>query len=340
MNKKIWGLSFISITSSLLFAGNVLAMMNNYPTIAGKTFDDNTTFTGIFIYFFVLFVSIGAVIMVILVLNSGVRMITGGRFPEEKKKFIGSLIGFMVLLSTYLIINTINPEILKVNDPSKICKDGFEFKIEKSEINSKGEEETMTDYICVKTDIPELPKIVGTGESDMTPCTYKAVIGYSEPNYQGAATTLFDDTTPDDAGCNTPSISLAGYKSVRVLPKIPGLYIYDTAGPQTFLQAEVDDISKFGYKKDSISKVEVLNRDYHAPITDPQNENNKIKQDYIYGVAFKSPAYKEKCDVFDATKTYSLEELGSLLQVRSRIKEKTPGESYIYLYPVPNCGKV
>ncbi|MDD4409954.1 MAG: hypothetical protein PHW52_04885, partial [Candidatus Pacebacteria bacterium] len=42
----------------------------------------------------------------------------------------------------------------------------------------------------------------------------------------------------------------------------------------------------------------------------------------------------------DATKTYSLEELGSLLQVRSRIKEKTPGESYIYLYPVPNCGKV
>jgi len=331
----------ILIFSPLLFAiDGVMAMMNTYPTIGGITLTDESSFSDMALYFFSLLIALGAVIMFFVTLGIGLKMITGGTFSEAKSRFRGALIGFVILLSTYLIANTINPELLRVKDPVDTCINGFGIKFKKTVETEEGEKE-IKDYICIKRDVPDLPEVESMEKSEITPCTYKAVIGYSEPNYQGSPTILFDDTTPQDAGCPVPDIDLKGFKSVRVLSKLPGFYNITENGDKYYIGEEIDDLAKLEYYQ-GVSAGEILHREYVNHITDPTNYNNKIIKDYYYLAAFAEQGYRGSCVVRSDLKDDSIGLAGganSLVTIRSRVKEKKPKDSYIYLYPVPSCGK-
>ncbi|BFT95279.1 MAG: hypothetical protein MNSN_01200 [Minisyncoccus archaeiphilus] len=340
MRKKYWIIIFVALSSLLLLIDSGFAMMNTYPTIGGITLTDESTFSEMALYFFYILIALGTVIMFFVTLSIGLKMITGGTLSEAKEKFKGSLIGFGILLSAYLIANTINPDILRPEDPVDTCINGFAFKVKKQVETADGEKKEIKEYVCAKTDLAEIAEIENMEKSEITPCTYKTVIGYSEKNYNGSPTVLFDDTTPQDAGCPIPNIDLTGFKSVRILPKRPGFYNITEDGSKYYIQQEVDDLSKLGHYG-GVGKGELLDREYSVPVTDPTNENNKIKEDAYYLVGFAEQGYRGLCEVRSefTDEDAAPFKLNSLTVVRSRVKEKKPGDSYIYLYPVPNCGK-
>lgn len=342
MRKKYWIIIFIILSSLSLLIDSGLAMMNTYPTIGGITLTDESTFSEMALYYFSLLIALGAVIMVFVTLSIGLKMITGGTFSEAKSRFKGALTGAIILFSVYLIANTINPAILNVKDPVDTCINGIAFKVKKTVETDDGEEE-IKEYICAKGDIPELAEVVSMEKSDITPCTYKAVIAYKEPNYMGNPVILFDDTSYEDKGCPVPDINLIGYKSVRILPKLYGFYNLEPDGDKRYINKEVDDLSKLGYYE-GISAGEILHHIYTDPIIDPSNPNNKILKDFYNMAFFSEPGYRGQCNVRTKMIHCPTEVpitciAKSLITIRNRVKEKEPEDSYVYLYPVPNCGK-
>ncbi len=324
----------ITLSSLFVFVGNVFAMMNKYPIIAGQEFNEESNIPQMALYFFMVFVAFGAFLLFARLLFIGLKLTTGGTLQEAKSDIKGPLIGMMILLSVYLIVNTINPDLTEWDGLDKKCAEGFYYKVKKVE---NGEE--FISWECITESKGNLPELDEKLEEKISPCIYKAVIAYPEPDYKGTPKTLFDDPSFDDTGCPVPDIDLIGYKSVKILPKLDGLYIYDKEENQYYVKKELDNLSKLDFNKDSIKKIEVMNRDYSEPILDPGNHNNKIEKDYYYGVSFQSPQFREQCQIFDEDKAYEETETYSVLTVRSRIKENKPDESYIYLYPVTDCGR-
>jgi hypothetical protein len=352
MKTKNWHQKLSILSIALLLSPIVShALTFDYPTIAGKTITDQSSFADVSAYLFALFIAVGVLIAFIRVVSIGLGMITAGAtLSSAREKIKGSLIGLFILLSTYLIINTLNSKILNIENPDIKCINGFSVKHIVKAKNAAGEDRESEKETCIMADNPQLPEnMIGQGEAEMTPCHYKAIIGYSGPNYTGTPSIIFDDKSPADTGCPVPNVDITGFKSVKMLVKFPGLYFYLTDGSQKFSN-EMDDFAKLGLDEKSIQTIEVLNKDYTNPIEDPLNRNNKITRDHYYGLAFGDPGFKGRCKIFDEEEPFVSEGtvLGddtakgasSIVAIRSRIKEKQPGDSYIYLYPVKDCGKV
>jgi hypothetical protein len=323
-----------------LFTGEVLALYNTYPSIGGKTLSGDASLTSLVIYLFILITAAGAVIMFAMAVKVGLGMMTGGNTAEAKRELRGSLIGFCVLLSVYLIINSINPEILRIVDIEGECVDGFSVKVKTIQKSDDGKEEETISDACINSDNPDLPEIInGETSGKITPGLFKMVVGYSEPNYQGDATILFNGGNSSGGG-----ISLAGFKSVRMLGNLGGVYLYskenqqlapNTSPAPVFTKSGIEDFSKLGIFN-IIKSLEALSIDYATPIVDPTDKTNTIIRDLYYGIVFTEPGYRGECEIFDKKINFTP---ASVAVVSSRQKKNEGGKNYVYLYPVIDCGK-
>ncbi|MCK9577909.1 hypothetical protein M0R01_00250 [bacterium] len=350
----------IPLFTLLLFFGEIVfALENSYPTIAGKTINETSGFLDFVAYGFVACIAIGGVIMFAVLLRAGFVMATGaGNGATAKRELFRSAIGLFLLLCTYLIINTINSSILSPSDIDKPCVDGISM-----ETVSENDEKDIH-KLCIKSSLPEIGKIKEVKPSSFTSCAVKSVISYSNKNYEGVATTLFNDTTSRTVGCKYTVNGVSG-KSVKIVPKLAGIYLYDQGGykvgsPEApvYLGNGSEDLSQYGFDNKSRS-INVISLDYSKnPLKNPDDPDDSIIYNYYGALLFEHPGYRGKCLTIDATnnalKTEKTEinnemdlsgedgsaGISSAVVFNKKVhKKESDTKSYVYLYAVPNCGE-
>ncbi len=107
-----------------LFSFSTLAaekLETTYPEIEGEKVTEGTTLPEYVSYIFRLSLIIAAVAALAALIYGGFRYLTSAGSPvtqnEAKNWLFGGIIGLILILSSYLILNTINPELLKLEIP-------------------------------------------------------------------------------------------------------------------------------------------------------------------------------------------------------------------------------
>ncbi|MCD6422281.1 hypothetical protein J7L13_02970, partial [bacterium] len=103
------------------FALKILAQGLNisYPTIPGATPPQNiqTPITNLLRYIYVFIISISGLIGTIMFIKAGIKYLTSTGDPvkmkEAKRSLLGSLLGILIIFSAYLILRTINPQLVQ-----------------------------------------------------------------------------------------------------------------------------------------------------------------------------------------------------------------------------------
>ncbi|TFG35925.1 MAG: hypothetical protein E4H47_00200 [Parcubacteria group bacterium] len=113
---------FLILFFLALFFSFAQAVENQYPTVPGaKTPGPGTNFSETIKYIFNLSMLIGALLVLGVLVWSGFRYLTSGNNPavtsDVKKKMYSALLGMLILLSAYLILNTINPGFVNISLP-------------------------------------------------------------------------------------------------------------------------------------------------------------------------------------------------------------------------------
>jgi len=95
-------------------------LATNYPVIGGIDINSaDTTAADFIIYTFNLLTAVGSLLVAIIIIMSGLEWVSAYGNPETinkaKKKIVLAFSGLIVLLSSYIIINTIDPNILNIN---------------------------------------------------------------------------------------------------------------------------------------------------------------------------------------------------------------------------------
>ncbi|MDD5639900.1 MAG: C1 family peptidase [Candidatus Pacebacteria bacterium] len=353
--------TFFCIISLLLISKTAFALENIYPEIAGKNIGEGSTFLDYVVYGFALVTALGAVIMFVILMRAGLKMITGSANSREAKKEVKrASFGLFLLLAVYLILNTINPYLVKIQTIDQPCKEGVSLQIEKTKTVDNKTETNLYD-LCIKSSIPDLETIKKPYESDFSACITKAVISYPEINYQGSPSVIFDDTSSKTKDC-TYNPSVSGAKSLRIIPKMKGAYLYDKGGygigenspAPLFFHTGIDDLAKdeFDNKTKSIN---IISKDYSDnPISVSEDSDDTITTDYVGAIIFENPGYKGKCLPIDSNNESLTgtdkaigsvdlsEKISSIVVFSKKIhSEKITDEekNYIYLYAVRDCGK-
>ncbi len=110
------------ILSAVFAPLSALALEVTYPTINGTNLSDASGLSGLVKYFFNFAVAFGAVLALIFIIYSGI-MITNSqgdpsKIEKAKDKIKNSLIGLTVLLTIYILLTTINPNLILIKDLS------------------------------------------------------------------------------------------------------------------------------------------------------------------------------------------------------------------------------
>jgi len=218
----------ILIIFSLFLFQTAYALENIYPNILGYEITNKSEFVDYVSYFFAFATSIGSVILIGVIIMAGINFILAGGDPSKvsqaKNRIKDGFIGLIILFFVYLILKTINPGIISIENPDleKCVGGGLIITIEKPSENPK--------KMCIwqsqlKLDID--------GTITATDWVYndgqlKEVWAFSEYDFKGTATKLFQDLkylTDDPKPTDVPLP--ANTKSILILPKYPGLYLYD-----------------------------------------------------------------------------------------------------------------
>ncbi|MFA6252369.1 MAG: C1 family peptidase [Candidatus Paceibacterota bacterium] len=357
----------LTIIPILLIFEKAFALENTYPAIAGKVINESSGFLDFVGYGFALCVTLGGVIMFAVLIKAGLKMVTGaGSGIEAKKEIKRSSIGLFILLCTYLILNTINSALVDPQSIDQPCINGIDITTSQK-ADGSGEEKLYD--ICVKNSMPDITKLEEVRASSFPSCLVKSVIAYSEKDYKGKVKEIFNDTTNKTKDCNYEVTGLNDAKSIKIISKKTGIYLYDEEDYKTnrsdtpvFFDIGSDDLNKinFGNRTKSIN---VIGADYSTdprPVTNDPSDS--IIYDYYGAFIFENPGYRGKCLAIDSNNdslqgtdkaigSVSLvaksaaakdEPLGvsSVIVLDKEIHSKKKKEkSYIYLYAVKDCGK-
>ena len=108
----------LSVFSSFALAAEK-ELETEYPEIGGEKITEETTLPEYVRYIFKLSFIIAAVISLAVLIYGGFVFLTSAGSPiaqnEGKKWLFGGILGLIIMLSSYLILNAINPELLKLD---------------------------------------------------------------------------------------------------------------------------------------------------------------------------------------------------------------------------------
>jgi len=353
MKKNIYILIFFF----LFFCQSVYALENKYPEILGYEISNKSEFVDYVSYAFAFIVSISSVILIFVLIMAGIDIILAGGNPgkisEAKKRIKNGFIGLTILLFTYLILHTINPGMVVENpDLEKCVGGGIIITVEKPDEKPK--------KICIWESQEKLD-IDGTITS--TEWTFKdgdlkEVWAFKEYNYKGDKTLLFQDV-------GVPSHDLSSQidkpisdaldvpidtKSIYILRKNPGLYLYDEYGKRNendnleaspikntlpfFVNKTYSDLGEFSNKALSYSFVQDkdnINTYYEAILFEDVNFSGRctfLPHTYFGDINYIVQMHDVKFDEGEAS---------SVILYRT---DKTGGdlkESDLIVYNTPNC---
>lgn len=117
MFQKKQKLLLILTSFLLLFAcfSFVFALETEYPDAGGDKITETTTFSQYVRYLFNFSIALAGIIAFGVMVFSGIKIITSPDQPETVKdartKIIGAFLGIIILLSSYLILTTLNPQL-------------------------------------------------------------------------------------------------------------------------------------------------------------------------------------------------------------------------------------
>ena len=111
---------YYNIFLLLLFIAFPVHAANNIATIAGMP--ENATAAEVIVYFFNLAITVGSLIAVVMLMVAGADYIMSrgnpAKIEDAKKKIQNTFLGLVVLMSSLIILNVINPALttIKIND--------------------------------------------------------------------------------------------------------------------------------------------------------------------------------------------------------------------------------
>ena len=207
----------------------VYALEATYPEILGYTINDKSEFVDYVSYAFSFLVSIGGVILVAVIIMAGIDFILAGgdssKVSQAKKRIKDGFIGLIILLFSYLILNTINPAIIGIENPDleKCYGGGIIITIEKPDQNPK--------KMCIWGTMSTI-NIDGEINPDLTEWMFKEgelkeVWVFDDHDFKGNSIILFQDNDPINSEPLNPNPMPKNIKSIFILRKNPGLYLYD-----------------------------------------------------------------------------------------------------------------
>ncbi len=231
---------YILIFTLLTFCQKVYALENAYPEILGYKITDNSEFVDYVSYSFSFIISISSVILIFVIIMSGIDFILAGGNPskvsEAKKRIKNGFIGITILFFSYLILHTINAPVIDDPKLEKCVGGGVIVTIEKPDTKPK--------EMCIWETQSRLD-IDGTINPALTKWTFKdgdlkEVWAFNDYDFKGDKKTLiFQDMEYLTDLAFNPNPIPADTKSILILEKEPGLYIYDA---QYF---KVEDVPPF-----------------------------------------------------------------------------------------------
>lgn len=203
------------------------ALENIYPNILGYEITDKSEFVDYVSYFFAFATSIGSVILIGVIIMAGINFILAGGDPSKvsqaKNRVKDGFIGLVILFFIYLILKTINPGIIAIENPDleKCVGGGIVVTVEKPGFNPK--------KMCIwgTQSKLEIDGTITSTEIKFEPGQLREVWAYKEYDFKGTPTMLYQDLLYLTDG-PMPSFNITSdMKSIFILEKNKGLYLYD-----------------------------------------------------------------------------------------------------------------
>jgi len=223
---------YILIITLLFFFQFACALEATYPSISGYTIDENSGFVDYVSYAFMMIISIGAILLLLVLIGSGINFIMAGgdpgRISKAKEMAINGFAGMVLLLSVYWILNTINPAIIDVENPEaeKCYGGGILITIQKGSEIIKN---------CINSSVEKIDGDIIEAKWFYKEGDVKEVWVFNKEKFEGPGVSIYQDAI-DVFGCCSPRgiptdiSNMNGKKSIYIIPRIYGFYFYDTEG--------------------------------------------------------------------------------------------------------------
>ena len=99
-----------------------------YPEVLGKNLTSESTLVDLVAYIYNFALAIGGILAFVMLVIGGVRWLASAGAPAAigtaKKQITTALLGLVLLLASYLILNTLNPELVLLRTPEEVAE-GF-----------------------------------------------------------------------------------------------------------------------------------------------------------------------------------------------------------------------
>jgi hypothetical protein len=107
-------------TSSFCFSADETLELS-YPIIGGQTLTTQTLLPDFVKYIFNLVIGISGLIAFGILIYAGIEMLTSvgdsGKMNEAKNRISSAFLGLIILLCSYIILSTINPDLITITMP-------------------------------------------------------------------------------------------------------------------------------------------------------------------------------------------------------------------------------
>lgn len=270
--------SLIFITLSYFLIATPAFAFENYPPIPGLVAPQATCTTNClsqFVgYFFGLGIYTVGALAVLSIAFAGIQLMIGTLNPEgvnnAKDRIKGSLFGVVLMMISYILIQTVNSSYINSTLPPLPGIDGIYYtngsEDKPSPVSEADTSNILTGfnnlkYIC--TDATKAPKLLVT--------LYPAV-QFGEPLL----------ATEKEIACNAAPLSLAGAKSYKTKFKVPGVYFYSKPNCQGISSEAITSdttVNKIDNFLD-VKSIKIVNKD----LADPGNPASGAK----YGIIMHS----------------------------------------------------
>jgi len=294
----------------------VYAVENTYPELKlldGTSYiiNEDSTFVDYVAYGFMMIISIGAVILLVVVIWAGINFIMAGGDPgkisKAKEMLINGFIGMAILLSVYWVLGTINPGIIEVENPDMdVCSMGGIILT----VNEDGKIKKK----CINESIEKIDWEIESAEWSFEYGQVKEVWAFDNYNFQGTPTMIFQDGV--DGPCHIAKemekgtqLFLAGKKSILIIQRLYGFYFYDKEGfgiekyTPFYVSESVPNINdkypEFNDKASSFNTVCTVSEVNERPLVDYYNQPNAI--------IFEDANYFGKCSLILSPRSIRLD---------------------------------
>ncbi len=248
------------VSFSVFAANNLNIDWPDSPMGTGVTGTEPNSLSNLTQYFYEWGISIGALFAFISIVVAGFKYLTStgdtNKLTEAKNRIKASFFGLALLLGTYLILNTINPQLVSLeikNDPfndnpligqsfvdyeltskcayAKLYKDAKEMKEDKNRKDGPTKNSGIGQLVEV-SNIKQASLQFGKGENDY----YNAVKFFSEPNLYKVVTVYKDDgagnaiPVTEDPEKIKPEDYPAGYKRLLIKGETEEKYYIEAMG--------------------------------------------------------------------------------------------------------------